>query len=188
MKVKKLFSALASCTAILLCSVFTCACVGVATTTQSTKQIVETQEEIKETIEQQETQEVAKEEPQQPTIVNNYIDNSVTNIDNSVTNIDNSVTNIDNSTTIIETQPEPEPEPVVVEQPSTTINSKTNDEGITIPIGDERLDTNPNPYIVHIKHLQCPRCGAYEYLEHYNKQDTNLVHYIGSCSACNYEY
>lgn len=181
MKVKKFFSALASCTAILLCSMFACACVGVATTTQSTKQIVETQEEIKETIEQQEAQEVAKEEPQQPTIVNNYIDNSVTNIDNSVTNIDN-------STTIIETQPEPEPEPVVVEQPSTTINSKTNDEGITIPVGDERLDTNPNPYIVHIKHLQCPKCGAYEYLEHYNKQDTNLVHYIGSCSACNYEY
>lgn len=185
MKAKKIFYALTSCTAILLCSVFACACVGVATTTQSTKQIAETQEEIKETIEQQETQEVAKEESQQPTIVNNYIDNSVTNIDNSVTNIDNSVTNIDNSTTSIE---KTKSEPVVVEQPSATVNSKTNDEGITIPVGDERLDTNPNPYIVHIKHLQCPKCGTYEYLEHYNKQDTNLVHYIGSCSACNYEY
>lgn len=173
-------SALATCTAVLLCGILVSACVNVNTTIQSTDRLIESQQETKE--------EEIKEEPEQPTVVNNYIDNSVTTIDNSVTNIDNSVTNIDNSTTIIETQPEPEPEPVVVEQPSTTINSKTNDEGITIPIGDERLDTNPNPYIVHIKHLQCPRCGAYEYLEHYNKQDTNLVHYIGSCSACNYEY
>ena len=173
-------SALATCTTVLLCGILVSACVNVNTTIQSTDRLIESQQETKE--------EEIKEEPEQPTIVNNYIDNSVTTIDNSVTNIDNSVTNIDNSTTIIETQPEPEPEPVVVEQPSTTINSKTNDEGITIPIGDERLDTNPNPYIVHIKHLQCPKCGAYEYLEHYNKQDTNLVHYIGSCSACNYEY
>lgn len=173
-------SALATCTAVLLCGILVSACVNVNTTIQSTDRLIESQQETKE--------EEIKEEPEQPTVVNNYIDNSVTTIDNSVTNIDNSVTNIDNSTTIIETQPEPEPEPVVVEQPSTTINSKTNDEGITIPVGDERLDTNPNPYIVHIKHLQCPRCGAYEYLEHYNKQDTNLVHYIGSCSACNYEY
>ena len=164
-------SALATCTAILLCGILVSACVNVNTTIQSTDRLIESQQETKE--------EEIKEEPEQPTIVNNYIDNSVTNIDNSVTNIDN-------STTIIETQPEPEP--VVVEQPSATINSKTNDEGITIPVGDERLDTNPNPYIVHIKHLQCPKCGAYEYLEHYNKQDTNLVHYIGSCSACNYEY
>ena len=173
-------SALATCTAVLLCGILVSACVNVNTTIQSTDRLIESQQETKE--------EEIKEEPEQPTVVNNYIDNSVTTIDNSVTNIDNSVTNIDNSTTIIETQPEPEPEPVAVEQPSTTINSKTNDEGITIPVGDERLDTNPNPYIVHIKHLQCPRCGAYEYLEHYNKQDTNLVHYIGSCSACNYEY
>ena len=173
-------SALATCTAVLLCGILVSACVNVNTTIQSTDRLIESQQETKE--------EEIKEEPEQPTIVNNYIDNSVTTVDNSVTNIDNSVTNIDNSTTIIETQPEPEPEPVAVEQPSTTINSKTNDEGITIPVGDERLDTNPNPYIVHIKHLQCPRCGAYEYLEHYNKQDTNLVHYIGSCSACNYEY
>lgn len=173
-------SALATCTTVLLCGILVSACVNVNTTIQSTDRLIESQQETKE--------EEIKEEPEQPTIVNNYIDNSVTTIDNSVTNIDNSVTNIDNSTTIIETQPEPEPEPVVVEQPSTTINSKTNDEGITIPVGDERLDTNPNPYIVHIKHLQCPKCGAYEYLEHYNKQDTNLVHYIGSCSACNYEY
>ena len=173
-------SALATCTAVLLCGILVSACVNVNTTIQSTDRLIESQQETKE--------EEIKEEPEQPTIVNNYIDNSVTTVDNSVTNIDNSVTNIDNSTTIIETQPEPEPEPVAVEQPSTTINSKTNDEGITIPVGDERLDTNPNPYIVHIKHLQCPKCGAYEYLEHYNKQDTNLVHYIGSCSACNYEY
>ncbi len=175
-------SALATCTAILLCGILVSACVNVNTTIQSTDRLIESQEE-------KQKQEVVEEtkEPQQPTIVNNYIDNSVTNIDNSVTNIDNSVTNIDNSTTIIE-ETQPASEPVVVEQPDTTVNSKTNDEGITIPVGDERLDTNPNPYIVHIKHLQCPRCGAYEYLEHYNKQDTNLVHYIGSCSACNYEY
>lgn len=161
-------SAAAACVAAFLFGTSMNTLVGVNESQKSTQAIVQSQEETQEQIKK-----AIEKQPQQ--VVNNY------NIDNSVTNIDNSVTNIDNSTTIIENN-------TINSNEDIEVNSKTNDEGITIPVGDERLDTNPNPYIVHIKHLQCPKCGAYEYLEHYNKQDTNLVHYIGSCSACNYEY
>lgn len=161
-------SAAAACVAAFLFGTSMNTLVGVNESQKSTQAIVQSQEETQEQIKK-----AIEEQPQQ--VVNNY------NIDNSVTTIDNSVTNIDNSTTIIENN-------TINSNEDIKVNSKTNDEGITIPVGDERLDTNPNPYIVHIKHLQCPKCGAYEYLEHYNKQDTNLVHYIGSCSACNYEY
>ena len=155
-------SGVAACVAALLFGTSMNTLVGVNESQKSTQAIVQSQQETQEQIKK-----AIEEQPQQ--VVNN------------ITNIDNSVTNIDNSTTIIENN-------IVNSNEDIPIESKTNDEGITIPVGDERLDTNPNPYIVHIKHLQCPRCGAYEYLEHYNKQDTNLVHYIGSCSACNYEY
>ena len=186
MKVKKFFSALASCTAILLCSVFACACVGVATSTESTKQIVETQEEIKETIKQQETQEVAKEEPQQPTIVNNYIDNSVTNIDNSITNVDNSVTNIDNSTIIIENGNSEDDEIVLPEKKEEECINVGNNR--LIPVGDEKDDIDPNPNVVLIKNAECPKCGEHSYIEQYNKHDVYFQHYIGMCKSCNFEY
>lgn len=193
MKAKKIFYALASCTAILLCSVFVCACVGVATTTQSTKQIAETQEEIKETIEQQEE---VKEESQ-PVIINYNIDNSDNSVDNSY--VDNSYNDYstysvteDNDShyenhennTIVETESEPEK----VEESTDYINSETNEEDITIPIGDESNDSNPNPNVVLIKGIKCPKCGEHSYTEMYNKRDTNLQHYIGMCKSCNYEY
>lgn len=188
MKVKKFFSALASCTAILLCSVFACACVGVATSTESTKQIMETQEEIKETIEQQETQketvkETAKEEPEQ-TIINNYnIDNS---IDNSVTSIDNSVTNIDNSTIIIENGNSEDDEIVLPEKKEEECVNVGNNR--LIPVGDEKDDIDPNPNVVLIKNAECPKCGEHSYIEQYNKRDVYFQHYIGMCKSCNFEY
>lgn len=196
MKAKKFFSALTSCTAILLCSVFACACVGVTTSTESTKQIVETQEEIKETIEQQETQKEAKEESQ-PVIINYNIDNSDNSVDNSY--VDNSYNDYstysvteDNDShyenhvnnTIVEAEPKLEK----VEKPTDYINSETNEEDITIPIGDESNDSNPNPNVVLIKGIKCPECGEHSYTEMYNKRDTNLQHYIGMCKLCNYEY
>lgn len=193
MKVKKFFSALTSCTAILLCSVFACACVGVATSTESTKQIVETQEEIKETIKQQETQEVVKEvqkEPaQMPTNNDNSvtnIDNSVTNIDNSITNIDNSVTNIDNSTIIIENGNSEDDEIILPEKKEEECVNVGNNR--LIPVGDEKDDIDPNPNVVLIKNAECPKCGEHSYIEQYNKRDVYFQHYIGMCKSCNFEY
>lgn len=187
MKVKKFFSALASCTAILLCSVFACACVGVATTTQSTKQIVETQEEIKETIEQQETQQKeVKEVQEEPKQIPTNNDNSITNIDNSVTNIDNSVTNIDNSTIIIENGNSEDDEIVIPEKKEEECVNVGNNR--LVPVGDEKDDIDPNPNVVLIKDAECPKCGEHSYIEQYNKRDVYLQRYIGMCKSCGFEY
>lgn len=67
------------------------------------------------------------------------------------------------------------------------INSKETKQ-LNIPIGDERNDSNSDPNIVHIKGIKCPQCGNNSYIEHYNKLDSNLQHYMGSCSTCYYSY
>ena len=166
---------------------FACACVGVATTTQSTKQIVETQEEIKETIEQQETQQKeVKEVQEEPKQIPTNNDNSITNIDNSVTNIDNSVTNIDNSTIIIENGNSEDDEIVIPEKKEEECVNVGNNR--LVPVGDEKDDIDPNPNVVLIKNAECPKCGEYSYIEQYNKRDVYFQHYIGMCKSCNFEY
>lgn len=181
---------LVACTAILMCGTFIGACANMATTIQSTDKIIESQKE------EQVAQEETKEESQ-PVIINYNIDNSDNSVDNSY--VDNSyndystysVTEDNDShyenhedSTVIETEPEPEK----VEEPTDYINSETNEEDVTIPIGDESNDSNPNPNVVLIKGIKCPKCGEHSYTEMYNKRDTNLQHYIGMCKSCKYEY
>lgn len=161
-------SAAAACVAALLFGTSMNTLVSVNESQKSTQAIVQSQEETQEQIKK-----AIEEQPQQ--VVNNY------NIDNSVTNIDNSVTNIDNSTTIIEND-------TINSKENIKVDSKTNDEDITIPIGDESNDSNPNPNVVLIKGIKCPKCGEHSYTEMYNKRDTNLQHYIGMCKSCKYEY
>ncbi len=168
-------SGAAACVAALLFGTSMNTLVGINESQKSTQAIVQSQQETQEQIKK-----AIEEQPQQ--VVNNYIDNSVTNIDNSVTNIDN-------STTIIENNETKEEKVVTEPEPTAYINSKTNDESeMAIPIGDESNDSNPNPNVVLIKGIKCPECGEHSYTEMYNKKDTNLQHYMGMCKSCKYEY
>lgn len=187
----KVVSALVTCTAVLLCGILVSACVDAGVTKQSTDTIIQNQ---KETQTQEATEE--KKETEQPTVVNNYIDNSTTNIDNSVTNIDNSTTNIDNSitnnysTVVIGDNKYDEnetatPKKVDEDDNETCVNVGNNR---LIPVGDEKDDIDPNPNVVLIKNATCPKCGQNSYIEQYNKHDTYFQHYIGMCTACNFEY
>lgn len=124
-------------------------------------------------------------EPEQQTIINN-IDNSTTNniieehihytieedeevVSAPVNNNTNSYNYNNNNT-------------------SSNYNTNTNKNSVNskknVPIGDERNDISDDPNIVHIKGIKCPSCGAHTYIEHYNKLDTNLQYYMGSCTTC----
>ena len=166
-------SAAAACIAALLFGTSMNTLVEVNESKQSTKAIIQSQQETQEQIKK-----ATEEKPQQ--VINNY------NVDNSVTNIDNSVTNVDNSTIIIENGNSEDDEIVLPEKKEEECINVGNNR--LIPVGDEKDDIDPNPNVVLIKNAECPKCGEHSYIEQYNKHDVYFQHYIGMCKSCNFEY
>ena len=182
-----------ACVAVIVFILMLCTLIGCNATNEST-------DRIEQAINQSNNNdnETVKDDNEQ-TIINNYnsnyYDNSTTN---NITNNYNTDTydNEDNEKddsnivkvyvtegTIVNEDGEEE----YREYNDYNVNNNTTEKNTITPIGDEKNDMDPDPNIVHIKNIKCPNCGAYSYIEHYNKADTNLQFYMGICNSCGYE-
>lgn len=185
-----------ACVAVIIFSISLCTLVGCNTANEST-------DRLEKAINQSNTDdnETVKDDNEQ-TIINNYnsnyYDNSTTN---NITNNYNYNTDMNNDDKTDEednvvkvyvtegtiTNEDGEEEYREYNEYSNNNNNTTTEKNTITPIGDEKYDMDPDPNIVHIKNIKCPSCGAYSYIEHYNKADTNLQFYMGICNSCGYE-
>lgn len=159
----------------------------------------EVQEETNGSVVVEDNKETEKEEdnePEEPQAIVNNIDNSTTNNDNS-TVVEKYYYYVEKKEDEVVSAPANNPSTNNYTNNSSSVNNNTTtkpvvnsnqNKQLNIPIGDERNDTNSDPNIVHIKGIKCPQCGNNSYIEHYNKLDTNLQHYMGNCSTCYYNY
>ena len=180
------------CTVLLSGLLISCLCIGCSNTNNATN---ESTDRLEKTIKEEESS-------GDTTIINNYNDNSTT-----VNNTTNNYYNTDTDDTDVEETDDEYVVKVYVTEGrivddeesgseyreykdySDNNNCDTdNDCDNTItPIGDIKNDMDPDPNVVHIKNIKCPKCGAYSYIEHYNLKDENLQFYMGVCNSCGYE-
>ena len=177
-----------ACAAVIVFSIMLCTLIDCNTANESTDRL---EKAIKE----------EEDSGDNTTIINNYNDNSTTinnNTTNNYYNTDTDDNEDDYEEEVYET------EETVVDDKSdkedyreynnsndynnnTESNSSNNDDDTITPIGDIKNDMNPDPDVVHIKNIKCPKCGAYSYIEHYNLNDEDLLFYMGTCKSCGYE-
>ena len=176
-----------ACVAVIVFILMLCTIVGCNATNESTDRL---EKAIKE-----------EEDSGDTTIINNYNDNSITT-NNSITNSYN--TDTDDKEEVKETDDDKVVKVYVTEGTivdeesgeeeyreyndySDNSNDTNNNCNTITPIGDLKNDMDPDPNVVHIKNIKCPKCGAYSYIEHYNLKDENLLFYMGTCNSCGYE-
>ena len=180
-----------ACVAVIIFSISLCTLIEYNATNESTDRI--------EKAINQSNNETVKDDNEQTVINNyngNYYDNSTTNnITNSyntdMNNNDDKDKEDDENVvkvyvsegTIVNENGEEE----YREYNDNTVEKNTTKKNTITPIGNEKYDMDPDPNVVHIKNIKCPSCGAYSYIEHYNKADTNLQFYMGICNSCGYK-
>ena len=177
------------CTVLLSGLLISCLCIGCSNTNNATN---ESTDRLEKTIKEEESS-------GDTTIINNYNDNSTTNNNNTTNSYYNTDTEEETDDDYVVKVYVTEGRIVNDEESgseyreykdySDNNNCDTdNDCDNTItPIGDIKNDMDPDPNVVHIKNIKCPKCGAYSYIEHYNLKDENLTFYMGICNSCGYE-
>ena len=200
-----------ACVAVIVFSISLCTLVGCNTTNKSTDRIEQAINESDNTEDKtvKNDNETVKDDNEQ-TVINNYngdyynnstINNTTSNYNHSYnTDMNNTDDNNNNDDKTDEsnvvkvyvaegtiTNEDGEKEYREYNDYNNSNNNTTTEKNTITPIGDEKYDMDPDPNIVHIKNIKCPSCGAYSYIEHYNKADTNLQFYMGICNSCGYE-
>ena len=180
------------CTVLLSGLLISCLCIGCSNTNNA---INESTDRLEKTIKEEESS-------GDTTIINNYNDNSTTNNNNTTNNYYNTDTDVEEETDDeyvvkvyvtegrIVNDEESGSDYREYKDYSDNNNCDTdnnNCDNTITPIGDIKNDMDPDPNVVHIKNIKCPKCGAYSYIEHYNLKDENLTFYMGICNSCGYE-